>query len=420
MKQRLKKFLGHNLFITFILTIAVFWWIPLNSDLYRFTPLTERNWHTLSSRFAYNNLDTLPDLENILYYEWDDHTVTMVVNKDNTAIQQWKFTGQLQKKLMNVVVCDIFSDGLKEIASFYVKGNLLMFSVISPFENEEAIVEDYIIDSIPGQNPATFSINDSKFHDLNHDQIPELVFLVDGDYNQQPRNLYAFDFKSGELLKSPESATILEDIHFFDIDNDGNSEITGWVKSNCNYFDAPGATQPFPDTISWLMVFDHNLIYKFPPIGFPGRHSRVYPIIIDEEDHSELFVIHSTKFEGNQFFNIGHDGLKTSHEHKDLPSSVLNFCFNIHEDGGDNILWTDQSGTIGTYSLVEGTKTLQRKKAKESFYHIDDVIGDKGEEYWTFSSFNEWQFNLHNSKGQLLAREKFPKEHGSDFNPVIN
>jgi two-component sensor histidine kinase len=78
--------------------------------------------------------------------------------------------------------------------------------------------------------------------------------------------------------------------YMFDLDHDGKPEFFGLTGASGNY----KVPTPFTDMSSWLMVYDDQLRFKFPPVEFPGFTNVLQVIPYTKGDFTGLVLSHNT------------------------------------------------------------------------------------------------------------------------------
>ena len=186
---------------------------------------------------------------------------------------------------------------------FTQQSDSVFINIMEPLDSNGLVLRDRFITTIRViQDRMDFAISVAGFYDLNNDGFKEVLFYVNGRFSLQPRQIYSYDIKNDALTSSPKAGSILHGStnKIMDIDGDGFAEII----SNCNAYDnIPDTMQiPYKDQSSWLVVFDHTLNYKFPPVEFRGKRSTLgaYPILTNGKYN--ILVL---------FMNRGVDGQKS-------------------------------------------------------------------------------------------------------------
>jgi two-component sensor histidine kinase len=163
-------------------------------------------------------------------------------------------------------------DRYKEIYVITYHGDSLFLNIIEFFD-KEGIKKEHIfisdISSVRGKVTSTFY--PAGFFDVNGDGYDELYFIIYTGFGLKPRKVFYYDINKDKLTAGAFTGSIIQAPMMTDADGDGKPEIFGRTGASGNY-DAP---VPFTDWSSWLMVFDANLKFKFPPVEFKGLTGNV-------------------------------------------------------------------------------------------------------------------------------------------------
>ena len=84
-----------------------------------------------------------------------------------------------------------------------------------------------------------------------------MIFNIYAGYSIQPRNIYVYDILNDILKKSPKAGVVLNDIKIFDIDNDGQYELSGYTSGPGNIRKEMGI--PYSDSSSYLMLINEDM-----------------------------------------------------------------------------------------------------------------------------------------------------------------
>ena len=174
---------------------------------------------------------------------------------------------------------DYDDDGIKEVYFLGIRNDSIF---LNQFEKKTELISSFFIDTI--QKNADIKGYVEKFSDLNKDGFKEAIFEINAGYALVPRKIYAFDFVTKNVIHTPLVGAKVGVQHLFDLDQDGNPEIICACPSPKNYGDRP---VPYSDIYSWLMVFNHELHFKFEPIKFSNKNvtTKVTPFTMHEKNY---------------------------------------------------------------------------------------------------------------------------------------
>jgi len=199
-----------------------------------------------------------------------------VTNRKNQITGQWNFNGQLVPRAQHLACGDYDHSGETKIFVFLQRGDSLYVDGILPGNSGRTLFSRYITALNMTGRPNDYGINTSCLVDLNNDGYLELLFEIMAGFPLQPRRLVAFDIYHDSVFFSPPSGSLLQIVDVFDLDRDGYPEIFCDSKATNNYPDTSAIH--YHDRSAWLMVFDHDLRYLFPPVEFKGFTSDIYAI----------------------------------------------------------------------------------------------------------------------------------------------
>lgn len=207
------------------------------------------------------------------------HAIKVMDGNRNT-IEQYNLSGKHPLHDQRIIAGDYDGNGYSEIYCLSLKGDSILLNVVDPLGSKAIIRKDIFVDTVwkNKDNKIDFKQQIYELIDMDKDGYKDLVFSIKAGFSLYPRKIYLYNMHNDSLLSSPLSGTVLHNLVFQDIDNDGFPEIFGSTCSTGNM--KPRDTLPYPDTSAWFMVLDHTLNYTFKPIEFPGfrTHVTYYPV----------------------------------------------------------------------------------------------------------------------------------------------
>ena len=124
------------------------------------------------------------------------------------------------------------------------------------------------------------------FEDLDRDGWKELIFTINAGFPLQPRGCFIYDFRQKKLSRSPEMGVYLAVSAIEDVNQDGFKEIFTSTYSIFNYPDSLGGIKD--DHSAWIMAFNKDLKFLFPPVEFRGKYIWVRTLPIKSENDWKL------------------------------------------------------------------------------------------------------------------------------------
>jgi len=262
-------------FIALVITVIIIFFLPDLFSKYKATIIEEGEILNTTEIIYYNDLNGDGNCEKICSFISSDNChAIQVFDKDGGIIDQWNLKGLVAGLEERVFFGDFNNDGQKEIFSFSEANDSIFLYIVDPVENGEFLVKHRFISSINKTIKDTdYHIRDIHLKNLTNDSLYELIFVISSSTVTPERSIYIYNIVSDELIQSPRSATIIHDIKFTDLNNDGCFEIIGNTYACGNYPDT--LSLPYNDYSAWLFVLNNDLDFVFIPIEFPGFHTRV-------------------------------------------------------------------------------------------------------------------------------------------------
>ncbi len=221
---------------------------------------------------TYNDLD-FDGLSELIRFDLDFlNQSSIIVQKGNKFLYQHNF----DKPFVNVYFFffgDYNNDNQKEIYLFQHANDSIFLTVIESLSGNFILKEFYIDTYSKFNGRIDFSIQSQQLIGLDKVENKQLVFNIYCAFSKSIRHIYKINLDTKKLQKSEEGGlSIYKNIRAYDIDKDGEKELFG----NFSMFGNYNPTYPYSDLFGWLMVYGHNLAFKFTPykIGkYPGRIS---------------------------------------------------------------------------------------------------------------------------------------------------
>jgi two-component sensor histidine kinase len=196
------------------------------------------------------------------------------------------------------------------------------------------------------------------------------------------------------------------DPFFVDSDGDGKPEIFGMTSASGNY----KVPAPFSDQSSWLMVYNENLKFEFPPVEFPGMTNILSVLPFKNSEFRGYFLLHTT---GSADTNILKPRIMINtlkgDKVKERLIEELNigsvFSVKVIQQNGDDRVFILGNDMVEMNSDLE---ILNRTKAPFSNYYISFVVDIdlNGENELLLYSQADMKLTVYDNMLKMLGEEE--------------
>jgi len=197
----------------------------------------------------------------------------LVQDNDMRVYDQWNFPDNIDLNLSDFFFGNYDHDIFSEIFIFTHKEDSLFINMNEFLQPDGTRLERIYITKLGYVNgDITSMVFPAGFYDLDMDGNDELYFTIQTGFDLEPRRAYSFNFKTRHLSTSEFTGMICLYPQLKDVDGDRKPEMFGTMNASGNYKTKP----PFSDRSAWLMIFDENLRFEFPPVEFPGFPNQMH------------------------------------------------------------------------------------------------------------------------------------------------
>ena len=245
----------------------------------------------------YEDMDSDEEIEYIRCKKADPLPSFVVHRKDLSIIGQWNLNG-VWVASAKIQTTDLDGDGYREVIGFTYYRDSVWIHVIEPLQVDGMNIHmtTDCVHLIDGKQDWRISSGHSA--DLNGDGCQEYLFTIGSGYTKFPRRLYKLDPVQEKLEGSdPFVGSKISNPLVLDLDGDSKLEIAVQSSASGNISDPK---VPYPDSCSWLFVFDQEMKFKTPPRSYPGSPSYTYVQALKDSGKDRLVCFHLQTIRGIQ------------------------------------------------------------------------------------------------------------------------
>lgn len=197
--------------------------------------------------------------------------------------------------------------------------------------------------------------------DLNRDGMNELIFSINNGFPIHPRRNYAIDIANNEILRSPSTSAGLFMNDFYSAPN-GDIFFTGTCNTPGNHEDS--IHLPYPDTSSFVFLFNDKLEFIFDPIpvcNYPSTNANfiqdgyLINVIRDKVDTKKL-ILQKRELQTGELMLT-----------KELPMN-----YGVARENGNHILVIADKKLIAFDSDLKVKQSFESEFVLTNFY-LDDL-----------------------------------------------
>lgn len=185
---------------------------------------------------------------------------------------------------------DYNMDNFKDIFIFSQLKDTLFLSIIDVKEKLFILDRQFIFQKPDSAKHDSWDIivNPIGLLNVDTDKTKELIFTVFGAHTIYPRGIYSYDIEDKKIINQFESGSVIEDIKFYDLNNDGEKELIASTIAPGNMVKQIG----FHDHTKWLFVFNKNLEHFSPPKSFGTSSGKEWSFPIEKDGERNILVIY--------------------------------------------------------------------------------------------------------------------------------
>lgn len=282
--------------VSAVFAVILYLLLPINSQKYKLGLIKEVAFPGLRS-MEHVDLDGDGETEIVRWKKKSPVPAIVVQKNEFVIVDQWNLKGEWLKRAESFT-SDYDRDGFREVVSFTYFNDSIWLHVIEPLQEGGAKIQMAIdrVEKFNGNDD--WHVSAASPADINGDGFEDYIISLRAGFSLEPRKLYIFD-PSHNSLKVMEKE-VGSNIHFpvlLDLDDDGLPEITGFTSATGNMIENNVAIH---DSVAWLLIYDHQLGFKSPPVSYPGRPAYVRILPVKKGDRQLLVSAHyNRKEDGN-------------------------------------------------------------------------------------------------------------------------
>jgi len=332
------------------------------------------------------------------------HSFVAVLNNDIRIYDQWNIEEDFIPGISEIFFGNYDNDRYSEIYVFSVRNDSLFLNANEFFDAGGLKFNRMFVTRICMLNGTiTSHVGPAGFYDRNKDGFQDLYFVIQTGFGLEPRYIYSFDFVNRKLLQSQFTGAIFQFPVFCDADDDGKPEILGTSHAAGNY----NIPSPYSDWSSWVMVFNENLEFEFPPIGYKGITNGMQTLPYSSKGSKGYIVSYNTSSADSAVHEPGIILLSVKGEkirekkYSDLGLNGYVLCFSDKSEPSDRIFVFEKE----LLELNDNLEIVNREEAPfDHFYScLSEDLNNDGKKEYLFYSDKLKRISVYNSDLKKIA-----------------
>jgi hypothetical protein len=319
----------------------------------------------------------------VLFNNTEGRASVKIIGSNGFIRDHFYFDGKILNDHQSLSSSVIDSSGRVAIFLITERNDSLMLQVFYPTGNKEIICRDRFLVTKDRENgKRDFALDDMLFTDLNRDGYKEVVLTFLAGFRLQPRVLLIYQPATGVLQTTPLMGSYQMVSDTADLDGDGNLELLLHSYAIGNHPDT--TTVPYDDHRAWLMVLDHHLNFKFPPVGFKKRYLALTCKALTAGGKMRIAALYNGRSAGAgppKLMVFDHMGVLLKERVLDDTSHIRDFTIFVDRKKPDR-LWLFREGGIA--EEYDTSLTLIQKRVVKDVKHpgylemqLDEVSGNE-------------------------------------------
>jgi two-component sensor histidine kinase len=315
----------------------------------------------------------------VLFNNTEGKASIKILDYRDFIIEHFYFTGEIIHN-PNSLVTGVFDiSGQTGIFLMSKSNDSILLHGVCPCRKNEVLFRDQFITTISEQNGShDYNIPSTLLYDIDRDGTKEIISGLMAGFQVQPRLLFIYNLRTDQMHKTPRMANYQGVCDTADINSDGFPELL--VQSYAIGNNEDRMKLPYDDNCAWLMVYDRNLNFIFPPVKYPGKYIFLSPHPILFPGKPRIIVLSTTRVPGTgppKLLLFNSFGKLLKERVLDDTLHVRNYNLIRSDEADKRIFLVRQSGIVEELDSV--LKVVDRKQIEgisgTSVYRYD-IDGD--------------------------------------------
>ncbi len=290
-RYSLRHFWFSPWFIALPVTILIILLLPDVFRKYRLELVDYGPTHKPNALELYQDLNGDGNSEQIVYFDNSEGKASIkILDHKGFILDHFYFPGKIILQGDAITVGAYDSIGSVGMFLFTRVGDSIFLHGIALMRSEKVLFRDVFIGALEPENGENdFSLVSTMLIDLDRDGTKEFVSGIMAGFRAQPRFIFSYNMKTGELKKTDTGVLFQSVTDTADLNGDSHPELitdTYAIDNNQGKFN-----MPYDDNSAWLVAYDRDFNFCFPPVQFPGRYIRLATEVIRIKSTHFIFVL---------------------------------------------------------------------------------------------------------------------------------